>query len=399
MPENQSSKKVRTRKFLLIMVIVIFILGLVSVWYSHYMGSRTKKGILTLHGWIEGDDVTVSPKVTGEVIKLSVIEGDNVKKGDLIARIDSEQIQARLNAATAGVNNAQHALKKTIDDVSILESRVTGAEIALNLVKKQSAAKIKDAAAGIASARERLNQTGYNYEKAHKDYIRFSALIKRKKISQSKMDSIEEKFKVSKAEVERTKKGLEMSEAKLALAKTTITEISLRDNELEILEKQLTRTRTEVGISKAVLASAKAKKEENSATLDDTYIYSPIKGVVVEKFVEMGEHVVPGAPIVLLIDMAGLYVKTYVEEEYIGKVKYKDPARIYVDSFPDRHFEGRVTLIAPRAEFTPRDVQMDEHRSKIVYKVKIGINNPEGILKTGMPADVYLKWDKDQPWD
>ena len=131
----------------------------------------------------------------------------------------------------------------------------------------------------------------------------------------------------------------------------------------------------------------------------DTYIYSPVKGTIVEKFVELGEHVVPGTPAVLVIDMDQLYIKTYVEEIHIGKVKYNSPARIYVDSFPDRYFEGKITFIAPKAEFTPRDVQMEEHRSRIVYKVEVGILNPEGILKPGMPADVDLKWDQDKSWE
>ena len=398
MTELDSTKKMRIRKIIFYTVIIFFILGLIAVWYASYMGKYSQKGILTLHGWVEGTEVSLSSKVSGNIIKLPVDEGDQVAIGDLVALIDSEQIKSRLDAATADIENAKEMLKRAADDVSILESRVKGANIALELSKKQSEAMIDKAKATIKVANERLKQSEYNYEKAKKDYIRFSALIKKKKISQSKMDSIEEIYNVTQAEVERIKKDLEKSRANLALVKTTITEIELKKNELETLKREYNRSKTEIDIAKATLDFAKAKKKERAATLADTYIYSPVKGTIIEKFVELGEHVVPGTPTVLIIDMAQLYIKTYVEEIYIGKIKYKDKARIYVDSFPDRFFEGRITFIAPKAEFTPRDVQMDEHRSRIVYKVEVGINNPEGILKSGMPADIDVKWDKEQPW-
>ena len=398
MTELESTKKMRTRKIVFYTIIIFFILGLIAVWYSHYMGNYSKKGILTLHGWVEGTEVSLSSKVSGNIIKLPVDEGDEIKIGDLLAQVDSEQIKSRLDAARAEIESTKEMLKRADDDVSILESRVKGAKIALELSQKQSMAKINKAKADIKVANERLKQAEYNYVKAEKDYIRFSTLIKKKKISQSKMDSIEEIYNVSKAGVECIKKDLEKSRANLALAKTTTTEIELRKNELETLKRENNRARTEVDIVKSILDSAKAKKQERAATLDDTYIYSPVKGTIVEKFIELGEHVVPGTPGLLIIDMDQLYIKTYVEQIYIGKIKYQDKARIYVDSFPDRFFEGRITFIAPKAEFTPRDVQMDEHRSRIVYKVEVGINNPEGILKPGMPADIDIRWDNDQPW-
>ena len=398
MAEIDKTGKLMSRKILFYTVILLFVLGLLAVWYSGYMGKRSKKGMLRLHGWVEGTEISLSSKVTGNIIELSIDEGYEVKTGDLIVRIDSEQIKSRLDAAKADIDSAKDAMERAADDVLILESRVEGAKIALNLSMKQSDAKINSARAGFESVKERLKQAEYNYVKANKDYIRFSALIKKKKISRSKMDSIEEIYHVTKAEVRRNKKDLEMSRADLAFAETSMSEIRLKENELETFRRQLKRARTEVGIARAGLKFAEAREKEAAATLDDTFIYTPVKGTIVEKFVELGEHVVPGTPTVLVIDMEQLYVKTYVEEKYIGKVKYNDKTRIYVDSFPDRYFEGQVTFIAPKAEFTPRDVQMEEHRSKIVYKVEVGINNPEGILKPGMPADVDLKWDKSGSW-
>jgi len=399
MVENKSAEKIKTRRFVFAVVVISLVLGLAAVWYTSYMGKLTKKGFITLHGWVEGTEVLLSSKETGNVIKLPVDEGDEVKIKDLIVQIDSQQIRSKLEAAYADIENAKDGLKRAADDVLIFESRVKGAKIALELARKQSAARINEAKAGFEATKERLKQFEYNYVKAEKDFIRFSSLFKKKKISQSKMDSVEERYNVTKAAVEQIKNDLNKSRASLSLAKATVTEIEFKKNELETLKRKYNKAKTEINMAKSKLDSVKARKNEIAATLTDTYIYAPVKGTLVDKFVEIGEHVVPGTPVVLIIDMHRLYIKSYVEQIHIGKIKYKDIARIYVDSYPDRYFKGKITFIAPKAEFTPRDIQMKEHRSKIVYKVEIGIDNPEGILKPGMPADIYIKWDKDQAWE
>ncbi len=395
---DEAAKSIKRRNMIFYIIIFFFILGLIAVWYSSYMGKYTKKGVIQLHGWIEGDEVSLSSKVTGDVIKLAVDEGSDVKKGDFVLQIDSRQTAAQLEAADAEVLNREETLKIANNNISILESKVKGAAIELELSQKQSSAKIREAKADFSAVEETLKQAEFNYIKAKKDYNRFLPLIKKKKISQSKMDSVEEIYQVCNAEVERSKKNLDKSKASLALAKTTTAEVRLKKNNLETLKKELERTRTEVEVARAKLLAAKAGQKHMAANLSDTYMYAPINGTIIEKFIEQGERVVPGTSAVLIVNMDKLYVKTYVEQIDIGKIKYNDTARIYVDSFPDRHFGGKIIFISPKAEFTPRDVQMDEHRSRIVYRVEVSVDKNEGFLKPGMPADVDIKWDKDASW-
>ena len=393
MATNESEKKLRNRKIIFYTVIFFFILGLLAIWYSSYIG-RSEKG-LTVHGWVEGTEVILSSKVTGNIIKLPVDEGVEVKTKDLILQVDSKQIKSQLEAAVAMVDNAKEALKRDGNNVAVLESKVEGAVILLELTQKQADAKIKEAGSGKLAVDEQLKQAEFNYVKAQKDYKRFRVLYEKKKISQSTMDSVEETYKVCKSRVESSRNDSDKSRATLALAKTARSEVKLKSSELETLKRELEKAKTEVEIAKTFLEVSSANKNKIAADFEDTFIYTPVNGTIVEKFIELGEHVVPGAPTVLIIDMNKLYIKTYVEQIDIGKIKYNDPARIYVDSFPDRYFQGKVTFISPKAEFTPRDVQMDEHRSRIVYKLEIGIINPEGILKPGMPADIQLKRGKD----
>jgi len=392
-------KKIRLRKFLLLIILFFFMCGLGAVYYSstHYSGQ--KKGIIRLHGWVEGTDVSLSAKVKGQVIKLTVDEGFDVKKGDLIAQIDSDQIQSQITNATAQIAQAEAMLTRTHNRVEIFQSRLEGAKISLELSKEQSNAKISQAEAALASAKAVLDQAETNFSKAEKDFQRFTPLAKQKTISQSRMDGVDETYKVTKAEVERATRGILLAEANLTLAKSTQTGIRLRENDVITLERELTAARTDEDIAEAGVDSAIARKSEIEATLADTYIYCPVKGTVTDKVIELGENVVLGTPFVVITDLAQLYVKTYVEQSKIGKVKLNYPCRIHVDSFPDRYFKGHVIFVAARAEFTPRDVQMNEHRTSMVYKIKVGIDNPGLILKPGMPADIDLKWDSDQPWD
>ncbi len=396
---EKDTRNIRLRKILFFIILLFFIFSAGAVYYSttYYGGSR--KGILRLHGWVEGTEISLSAKVGGEIIKLCVEEGSEVKKGELVAQIDSEQIRSQIANAEAQIAEAEAMLTKKRNRVEVLESRLQGARIALELVTTQSKAKIEQAEASLASAKAVLAQAETNFAKAEKDYLRFSPLAKEKTISESVMDSVDETYKVAKAEVERATRGISLAEAGLALARSSLTEIRLRENNIDTLEKELVSARTDEKIAKAGVDAAKARKREIEATLADTYVYSPARGTVTDKVMELGENVVLGTPIVVITDLTQLYVKTYVEQRKIGKVKLNDPCRIFVDSFPDRYFEGRVIFVAPKAEFTPRDVQMNEHRTSMVYKIKVGIHNPKMILKPGMPADIDLKWEKDQLWE
>lgn len=362
--------KIKKRRLILFAVAFFFILGIVAIYISATFEGGDKKGFLRLHGWIEGIEVSLSSKVGGQVTQLHVEEGSEVQPGQLVAVIASEQIKAQIANAEAEVTKAQEAIRRAGSDVEVLESRIRGAEVALELAKGQSAAMIAQAEA--------------EFDKAEKDYKRFSPLAERKTISQSNMDGIKRTYDVTKAA--------------LSLAESSRIDITLKENNIAILKRELTTAKTNKSMARSAMNGALAKKKEIEATLDDTFIYSPAKGTVIDKVIEPGENVVPGTPLVVLVDLGNLYVKTYVEQRDIGKVKLGDEARIYVDSFPDRYFEGKVILVAPKAEFTPRDVQMGEHRSSMVYKLKVEIKNPQGILKPGMPADVNLKWDKNQPW-
>jgi HlyD family secretion protein len=145
-----------------------------------------------------------------------------------------------------------------------------------------------------------------------------------------------------------------------------------------------------VEAARAQVSQAQAQLALALSRLRETVITSPISGVVLRKNLEVGETANPGVSILTLVDPRDLWLRAYVPETEIGRIKLGQPARIKVDAFKDRAFAGKITEIASEAEFTPKNVQTQKERVNLVFRIKIGVENSEGILKPGMPADAEI---------
>lgn len=170
------------------------------------------------------------------------------------------------------------------------------------------------------------------------------------------------------------------------------------ENALKEAEGALRATGALLSASQSESAATQALRREAEAAFSEMRITAPITGTVVTKVMEEGELALPGRTLVALIDLTRPYLRVYLPEREIGKIKLGDPARVYIDSFPNRPFEAEVTEVARKAEFTPKDVHMPDERVTLVYGVKLQIKNPQGFLKPGMPADALIKWKPEAPW-
>lgn len=147
------------------------------------------------------------------------------------------------------------------------------------------------------------------------------------------------------------------------------------------------------------LQRARAQLEEIEARLSDTRIVAPINGTIVTKITNIGEVLSPGGLIALIVDLDSLYLKAFVPEPQIGKVRLNLPAQIFVDAYPNKPFSATIRYISSRAEFTPKEVQTREERVKLVYAIKIYLDeNPEHMLTPGMPADAIIRWKGNEEW-
>ncbi len=340
-------------------------LSMVSQWWR-----ALPDGLLRASGRIEGDEIVIAPKIAGRAVKVLKDRGDPVVAGDLLVKLSSEQIQAQLDRAR--------------DQERYWRDRVQQAEIDLDYTARQVPADIAAAEARVASAHARIQEADALLTRNHQDFQRYQALRQRRVVPQQKLDDATASFRAADANKAALTRELALAQAQLHKA--------------QLLPRTVALKRTELSSVQASLAAAQASVREAEANLDDTAIYSPANGVILTREIEPGEVVNPGTPLFTLVDLNQLYLKVFINEPDIGKIRLGQEARIYVDAFPDRPFPAKVSRVSPRAEFTPKYVETREERVKLVFAVELRADNTQGFLKPGMPGEALLRWKDDVPW-
>ncbi len=298
-----------------------FLLGIMIIAAGCTSGNDKE---ISASGTIEATEVTVSGKVGGEVIRLVVDEGSNVKTGDTLAFIDPTDYLIQLKEAEANVAAMEAQYKLT-----------------------------------LRGAREEdILQAEANFKNAESDLKRMEELWASKSITQKQLDDARTRFTVAQQTWEKMKRWSRPEE--------------------------IIATRARRDQAHAQLESIKKK-------IQDCRITAPIGGIVTQKAVEQGELVGPSAPLFRISRLDKVNLMNYVSEQELGRVKLGQQARVQIDTYKEKSFPGRVVYISPIAEFTPKNIQTKEDRTKLVFGVKLEVDNQEGILKAGMPADAYLQ--------
>ncbi len=219
---------------------------------------------------------------------------------------------------------------------------------------KEIKTKVRQADQGVSALQHEVEAVRSNFAQAQRDAKRFEDLL---------------------AEGTATKR--ESEEAQLAL---------------DVARQKLEAARSQ-------LRGAKAADDEAGIVRDEMTLFAPSAGVVTNRLQEVGAVVAAGSPLLSLVNLDALYLKVYVPEKQIGKLRLHLPAKIYTDAFPDTPFDASVGFIASRAEFTPKEVQTPDERVKLVYAVKLNLkNNPDQRLTPGIPADAVIRWDDNVAW-
>jgi len=287
-------------------------------------------------GTIECTQVDIAPQVAGKIVALTPQEGDRVRPGDLIARLDSADYELKRNEAKAAV-------------------AVASAQLELLLAGSREE--------DVERAREQVMEAKALAESSSADLRRISSVYQSGTATQKQMDD-------AKAQADRTKAILAAAEQNL-----TKLEKGSRAEEIHLAETQV--------------AQAESRLALTEKSVVDCVITSSVDGVVTTRIHEEGEFVPIGVPLITVSRLDEVWLAVYVPETALGGVKIGQKARIKIDGHPD-FFEGKVTYISPIAEFTPRNVQTPDERAKLVYRVKITLVNQEGIFKPGLPADGFL---------
>jgi len=291
---------------------------------------------ITASGHVEATDVRLSAKVPGRLASLAVQEGDAVQAGQELGRIDTTDLQLALAQARAERDQA-------------------GAELRL----RRAGARKED----IAEARAQVESIQAELAGAEQDLARMQALLdKGSGTTKSRDDALTRR---------------DVLAGRLAAARQTLARL-LAGSRAE-----------EIEAARARVAAAEARIAQVEQQLKDARVLSPLTGVLTERIAEPGELLQVGSPIGVVTNLAEAWLTVYVNEPDLARLRIGQPAEVVTDDGQRR--EGRLTFIASKAEFTPKNVQTKDERVKLVYKIKVGLDNKDGLLKPGMPAEAHFK--------
>ena len=207
---------------------------------------------------------------------------------------------------------------------------------------------------------------------------------------QAQLKQVEAAYQVSLAQLSQSSSSLDNLKTNLDRIKELFKAGSATRQQLDDMETKYDVAKDQFNLTSHLTEQNKATIELIKTNIENSIIKSPIDGLVLSKNTEMGEVVLPGSSLLTLGDLSKPWVKIYIKETDLGKVKLGQKAEVKIDTYPDKVFEGRVTYISNQAEFTPKNIQTKEERVKLVFGIKVSLDNPLQILKPGMPADVSL---------
>lgn len=355
---------------------------------------------IRVSGNIELTQVNISFKVPGRLIERAVDEGDPVKKGMLVARLDKEQLLAQRERARAALDSSESLLVQQRTAVELQGETLEGQIQQRQSEVKAADARLAELLAGSRTqekqqARAAVDRAQTEYDRAANDWKRAQVLFKNEDISASDYDGFRTRYESADAQLKSAKEQLALvlegprretiaqSQAMLGQSRA-----ALRLAEAQRLE--LKRKKEEVATRLADIAARRADLDIIKTQLADTEAISPIGGVVLVKAAEPGEILAAGTTVVTVGDIGHPWLRAYISERDLGRVKLGDKAKVTTDSFPGKTYAGRVSFISSEAEFTPKQIQTQEERSKLVYRVKIDVENPNQELKSNMPADAEI---------
>lgn len=305
--------------------------------YVRSAGDRPADHQLRIAGNIEAHESMVSFKVQGRIVELPVQEGQYVKQGDLLAKLDDDDYRQQVTVDEATVQTREAEL-----DLAVAGSRVQE----------------------IQAAKQSLIDAQADLDLKRAEFRRRESLLAEQGVAREDVENARTLMKRAQATYERVRQTYEQ-----IAEGTRKEEIAVRRANLRLAQEQLQMSRVQLGY---------------------TRLSAPVSGVVLVRQAELGEVVAPGTPVVTIADVDHLWMRGYVNETDLGRVRWNQPATLRTDTYPEKTYQGRVSFISSQAEFTPKSVETYKERVTLVYRIKIDLANPNHELKPGMPAEAVI---------
>ncbi|MFN7995515.1 MAG: HlyD family efflux transporter periplasmic adaptor subunit [Bryobacteraceae bacterium] len=378
------------RRMVLLFLLIALMAGAFFVWKAFFSVPRIPDNIVALSGRIEGDDSAIAPKTAGRILDIRVREGDLVKAGDVIATLSDEQVRAREEQARAAVVEAESRAKFARDQIAVLQQQLQQNEIQASQSKLDAEGRVRQAEADVARAEAELAQQQAATQIAQFDQQAYSRLAKTGAASERQAKQADATAEQQIAAVAAARRRVEAAHGSLSTARANLDNPRIREAQVATVQKQIAQQQTEVASATASTVRARAQLTEAQANRQDLTVTAPFSGTVATRAAEPGEVVTAGTAIVTLIDLTKLYLRGFVPEGQIGKVKGGQPARVYLDSNPKQPLDAYVARIDPQATFTPENTYFRDERVKQVVGVKLQLKTGFGSAKPGMPADAEI---------
>ncbi len=388
------------KRFILPTIILVALAAAAGIYiYGRLHPKNTNT--LSVSGNLELTQVDISFKVPGKLIQLNVDEGYFVKKGQVIARIDRDQIDSQRDRDEASLHNSQSQYDQMETSVQ-WQRRTLESDVALRTAElRASQARLAALVAGsrpqeIQESRAAVADAEAQHDQAQADWDRAKDLFKNDDISKQQYDQY-------RMRLDSTAAVLRQSDERLALvvegprkedidaARADVVRAQAAVEAAEANRLELKRREQDVLAHRADVNRARAQVAMTDTQINDTVVTAPIDGVVLVKSAEVGEVLAAGTTVVTIGDIDHPWLRAYVNETDLGRVKYGQPATLATDSFPGKSYPGRISFIASEAEFTPKQIQTNEERVKLVYRIKIDVDNRSHELKSNMPVDAEIQ--------
>lgn len=377
--------------------IVVFVLFFVAVYfiYAKINTQQLPENLVAGSGRIDGDLTLLNTKYAARVDDILVEEGESVNQNQVIAKLKSQELIDKKNAIEESIKS----LKKQKTSYA---QTIKAQKLELKLLEKTLPNLVKIKNEELKSLKHSLDVTLFKIQEVQlqnsqnkSDYDRYKELFLSKAISDERFELVELKYNLSKKELaslevekKRVKNSIEMAKLSLDVEKSNL------DN-IDILKQNILASTTKLDSLEDDINQAKASKDEVESMINELTLKSPIDGFVIEKVSNNGEVVGSGGVVVTLSDTSSYYLKLFVDTMQNGKIKIGDKGVIFVDAYPDRPIQAKVTAISAKAEFTPKDVSVRSDRIQRVYAVHLKPLKYDGILKLGIPCVGILTIDGD----
>ncbi len=385
-------------------IIPVAVVVLAIILWRVILEKNGTDGQILLSGNIDVTQVDLAFKISGRLSQRLVEEGDRITGNQRLAVLDDTDQQLQYQKAAADLEFASSVLAELLagsrpEEIERARARVSQARFVLSDLQNGSRVQeIAEAEAELQRAMADQRTAQSQLELARADFSRFEAVFKDGGISRQSFDTNRTHLVAARNAADAAASRQQAAAQRLSLRREGSRREQVNQARSALAQAEADYALIKAGPRAEAIDQARARKASAQAglalarqQLAETELFCPFDGVVLSTSAEPGRYLNPGSTVLTVGDIQGVWLRAFVTETDLGRIKLGQPASVSVDAYPERRWDGRVSYISSAAEFTPRSVQTAKERTNLVYRVKIQLDNPDGTLKPGMPADAVIE--------